>query len=247
MGFHHERPITQLCHVLLRWIHARDSVGTSDGVYQPSVWTASCGSLLQLVFLPVGSPALVAPTRTWFRPKIGTGQRSADRPRARSGKTYQNSLVVVRTRHPVGGAVSFFRPIWDMRYGYLALRKRAANLYLAGQGEEALALPGLLCRDDLFDIRVGQASPDRSDLNEREDLDLVPRLMTLVPGLFYPLLVLILVVAITLLWSVFVAPKIARIFWNSICHYRFSHNGCSHGPIPYWLESCPYCLLREPS
>ena len=38
----------------------------------------------------------------------------------------------------------FFRPIWDMRYGYLALRKRAADLYLAGQGEEALALPGLL-------------------------------------------------------------------------------------------------------
>lgn len=106
----------------------------------------------------------------------------------------------------------FFRPIWDMRYGYLALRKRAADLYLAGQGEEALALPGLLCRDDLFDIRVGQASPDRSDLKEREDLDLVPRLMTLVPGLFYPLLVLILVVVITLLWSVFVAPKIARIF-----------------------------------
>ncbi len=106
----------------------------------------------------------------------------------------------------------FFRPIWDMRYGYSALRKRAADLYLAGRVEEALALPGLICRDDLFDIRVGLASPDRADLNERDDLDLVPRLMTLVPGLFYPLLVLILVVVVTLFWSVLVAPKIARIF-----------------------------------
>lgn len=127
-----------------------------------------------------------------------------------------------------------FRPIWDMRYGYTALRNRAASLYLAGRTDDALSLPGLLSRDDLFDIRIGQASPECVRLKERDNLDLTPTLMSLVPGLFYPLVVLVLVVVVTLFWSVYIAPKMARIFQEF---------GLTLPPITQWLLTSSQCVL----
>lgn len=101
--------------------------------------------------------------------------------------------------------------VWERQFGHGALQARARGMLLSGHGPEVLSMPGLLARDDLFELRICQGAP-RWIAPPREDSSLTPRLLAQVPGLLYPLVMMTLLVIITLFWSIFIAPKIARIF-----------------------------------
>lgn len=101
--------------------------------------------------------------------------------------------------------------VWERRFGHGALQAKARDLLLSGHGTEVLSMPGLLARDDLFELRICQGAPGPITFS-RDDNTLTPRLLQLVPGLVYPVVVMMILVIITLFWSIFIAPKIARIF-----------------------------------
>lgn len=101
--------------------------------------------------------------------------------------------------------------VWERRFGHGALQARARDLLRSGHGTEVLSMPGLLARDDLFELRVSQGAPGPIP-SSRDDSALTPRLLALVPGLLYPVVMMLLLVIITLFWSIFLAPKMARIF-----------------------------------
>lgn len=102
-------------------------------------------------------------------------------------------------------------PLWEQRFGYESLKARARELLAGGHGTEVLAMPGLLARDDLFDLRVAGRTKALDSAGNDDD-SLSPRLLALVPSLAYPLVVMLMVVMITLFWSIIVSPRVERIF-----------------------------------
>lgn len=103
--------------------------------------------------------------------------------------------------------------VWERRFGHRALQDRAREMLLAGHGTEVLSMPGLLARDDHFDLCTSRGEVGGIS-TEKEDNALTPRLLALVPGLIYPFLLMLLLVTITLFWSIFIAPKLAKIFYE---------------------------------
>jgi general secretion pathway protein F len=131
----------------------------------------------------------------------------------RPGGTWRESWVFVLLLFVVPGYYWFRhrRHSYDSKVAQVAYRvDRGFPLSDALQD-----VPGILPRDAILAVAVGESTGRLSDcLRKATATRLAPVWLEVLPRVLYPLLTLIVITVVLSFWSIFVLPRIQRIFWE---------------------------------